>query len=645
MREKVPESPGAQSASPRLATNGCRQHGSFCADSAHAEPAGVERNIACNVEPGSTEQLRVVGQTSGRGWAVRSMRDRDFTSSTVADDGRATKSNERERGTLNAAIFRFSRGNRARGAAVGALLVTAIFVSACGGGSGSSRASAAIGTGDNGACSSSASGSSPQRGGTLTFARFQDPTTLVPNNGITDNPTIQTELQIYDQLLELQPCQNKPGPGLAETWSTSKDGLTWTFHLRHARFSNGRPVTSADVVFSLDRVLNPKIDPGFGDTFNLFTKSVTASGPYTVVFQLKHPYAGLPYWLVFNIPSIVSKVDFERMGAKAYASHPIGSGPFMLQSWQRGSELTLVRNPYYWRKGLPYLNKVIFKIIPSDNTRVLEVQSGQVDMADDLPFTQLAPLKSNPNLSVLTGPGPVFQVFFDEAKRPLNELAVRQALNYATPAAQINQVVFKGFGQLANSITPRLTNWSPAVKRYPYDIAKAKAALAKSTVPHGFPIQLEIVGTDEPSVLTGQIMQQAWAKVGVHLQIHETDQATAFNDVTSGNYQAILMPPSVWSSDIPAEDEFLLNLATSIGQTWLGYRNPQLQALVKRLTDEDSQTLRTQLIHQGQAILINDAVAVPTVYSPVRVAFQKNVHGFAYTPTNSFALDSVWLAH
>jgi peptide/nickel transport system substrate-binding protein len=515
-----------------------------------------------------------------------------------------------------------------------ALALGAVAMSACGG---STTGSGGTGT--------SAQGTA-QHGGTLRFARLAEPVTLDPNTGNTDNPSLQTQVQIYDQLLELRPGSDKPQAGLAKSWSQSADGLSWTFHLRDARFSNGRPVTAADVVFSLERCLDPKVDANFAATFATFMTSVTAPDAHTVVIHLKHPSLALPYWLTFNVPSIVSKTDFQRLGARRYATQPIGSGAFELQSWQRGQQLTFVRNPYYWRKGLPYLDKIVISTVPSENTRVLQVESGQADLADDLPFSQINALASRPDLTLLARTiGTPFEVLLNLKKAPIGEVAVRQALNLALPKAEINQAVFQGRGQIANSIMPRVTYWSGAVQPYPYDIAKAKALLARSSVPNGFTVPMEIVGVDEASKQTAQIIQQAWARIGVRVRVVQTDAATAVNHVFQGDYVTSLLPPSTWSSDIPSEDEFAVNLTSDLGEQMAGYHDPALTRLVDRISSTKSEQFRVRTYPQVQRALLENPPFAPIVFVPVRAAMRKNVHGFDYTMTNWWALDSVWLSH
>ncbi|HET8815027.1 MAG TPA: ABC transporter substrate-binding protein [Solirubrobacterales bacterium] len=478
------------------------------------------------------------------------------------------------------------------------------------------------------------------------FARPAEPTTLDPNTGQTENFTIQSQIQIFDQLLELRPGSDEVQPGLAKSWEQSKDGLSWTFHLRDAKFSNGRPVTAEDVAFSLERVLDPEIDANFAEVFGTFMKSVSAPDPHTAVIHLKHPTLGLPYWLVFNVPSIVSKVDFERMGADRYAVEPIGSGPFKVESWQKGRQLTLVRNPHYWRKGLPYLDKVELTTVPDGNTRILQVTTGEVDIADDLPYSQFDALESNPDVTLLAESvvGTVFQIALNINEDPIDEAKVRQALNYALPKEEINDAVFQGRGEIANSVMPRVGYWSEDVEPYPYDLDKAKELLEESSVPDGFTVPMEIVGSDEASKQTAQIIQQAWAKIGVDLEIVQTDAGTSIGHIFENDYTLALSLPSTWSSDIPSEDEFAVAVTSELGETVFGFKDEGIKSLVEEVTQTTDESVRVKRFPEVQRRLLRDNPPfAPIVFIPTSAAYGNDVHGFEYAETGWWSLDSVWI--
>src|SRR4051794_31268236 len=230
----------------------------------------------------------------------------------------------------------------------------------------------------------------PKKGGTLVFARNFEPVSLSPF-GAADNGTIWTIMMIYDQLVEYQPGSLDPQPGLAKSWEISNAGRTYTFHLRDARFSNGQPVTAEDVRFSLVNFMNPKVNvllPFLATSI----ASVSAPNPRTVVMHLKRPDGALLANLSVFPASIVPKSVVTKSGYKGLTQNPVGSGPFVLKEWMRGQRLNMTANPHHWRKGKPYLDGVEFQFITNDNTRILKLRSGEVDVVESIPFSQIKAL-------------------------------------------------------------------------------------------------------------------------------------------------------------------------------------------------------------------------------------------------------------
>jgi len=219
----------------------------------------------------------------------------------------------------------------------------------------------------------------------LKFARNFEPVTLGPF-GAADNGTIWTIMMIYDQLVEYQAGSLTPQPGLAQSWEFKDGGKTVVFHLRSAKFSDGSPVTAADVKFSLDRFKDPKVNnllPFLATSI----ASISAPSPSTIVMKLKRPDGALLSNLSVFPASITPKAIVTKLGDKAFAQKPVGSGPFVFEQWVRGQYLKMSRNPHYWKPGKPYLDGVEFDYITNDNTRILKLQSGEVDVAESIPFS------------------------------------------------------------------------------------------------------------------------------------------------------------------------------------------------------------------------------------------------------------------
>lgn len=244
-----------------------------------------------------------------------------------------------------------------------------------------------------------AGGQQRSQGSELTFARAFEPVTFNPLKTNGDNGSLWDMVQIFDQLVEYRPGEFDPQPGIAASWKVSNGGLTYAFRLRSMKFSDGSPLTSADVKFSIDRFIDPKANPGFAFLAESI-KSTAAPTPRTFVLRLKHRDAEILPALAVPVASIYPRSVFQRLGDDTFGKRPVGTGPFMLKSWVRGKSVELVRNPNYWRKGEPRLKAVHLPYVPNDTTRLLQVQSGQADVAEAVPFSQVAQLDAQPKVSV-----------------------------------------------------------------------------------------------------------------------------------------------------------------------------------------------------------------------------------------------------
>src|SRR6478609_9127884 len=297
-----------------------------------------------------------------------------------------------------------------------------------------------------------AAAATPTRGGTLKFARNFEPVTLGPF-GAADNGTIWTIMMIYDQLVEYQPGTFAPQPGLAKSWEFQNGGKTIVFHLRDAKFSDGSPVTADDVAFSLNRFKDPKVNtllPFLATSI----ASVTAPNTKTVVMKLKRVDGAILSNLTVFPASITPKAVVTKLGDKAFAQNPVGSGPFVVQSWTRGQNLKMSRNPHYWRPGQPYLDGVEFDFITNDNTRILNLQSGQADVAENIPFSQVDSLGKGSTKVEIAPLASIDAIWLNNNHKPFDDKLVRQALNYATDKNAINKVVYFNHAQVANAIYP-----------------------------------------------------------------------------------------------------------------------------------------------------------------------------------------------
>jgi peptide/nickel transport system substrate-binding protein len=483
------------------------------------------------------------------------------------------------------------------------------------------------------------------RGGTLRLARSIEPATLNPFYNLEGNGSLQTMAAIYDTLVEFTPGSLDAKPGLATSWDVSADKKTFTFHLRDAKFSDGSPVTSADVKYSLARLITPK-NPYYA-MFGLM-KRIETPDPSTIVVTLKQPTIGFPTYVGFPGASIVSKAAIGRLGDAAFSRHPVGSGPFKLKRWVKGQVVELVRNPYYWRRGQPYLDGVKLLYVPNDNTRTLDLLSGNADAVDAVPFSQVDQVNNSGDSKVLIQDSVgMYMVLLNEKVKPLDETEARQALNYATPLEQIRQTVFGGRVEVMNAVFPKMKYWSADVKPYEYDLDKAKELLASSSQPHGFDLTLNIISGDDTSKQVGQILQDSWGKIGVDVSLRQLDLGTFYTRILGSQYEAVLPIPDGATSDIPNPDEWanlLFNSNDTIGHnnfTW--YANKAIARLSMQAIHTTDAAEQERLFAKLQQASLDDPLTVPLVFMPYRSAARSNVHGFQYVPTGWWRLEQVSL--
>jgi peptide/nickel transport system substrate-binding protein len=480
----------------------------------------------------------------------------------------------------------------------------------------------------------------PKRGGSLTFARAFEPVTFDPLKTNGDNGTLWTIVQIYDQLVEYRPGSFVPQPGLARSWTVSNGGKTITFRLRRALFSNGAPVTAADVVNCLTRFASPKTDPGFAF---LGASIASASTPSTgtVVLKLKYPDQQILPALAVPTASIYPKAAENQLATK-----PIGSGPFMLKSFTRGQRTVLVRNPHFWRTGRPYLDEVDLTYVPDDTTRILQVRSGQADLAEAVPFSQIDSLGKTSGLHVDIAPIVSYDgIFFNQKYAPLTDNKVRQALNYALDKQRIDTAVYAAKAQVANSTIAKTQYWSSAVPAYPFDLGKAKALIAASKYPKGFNLELKVPAGDTVHESVAVIAKDEWAPLGVKVSVVKEDQGALFTDYSEGKYQASIPMPLI-TSDVLVPDELALAwLQWTPGQQsfFTQYRNPTISREVRLANRTPNQKARGALWVKIQRQSMQDAPWAPLYFVPARTAVRDNVQGFKVLESAWWDLEDTWL--
>jgi peptide/nickel transport system substrate-binding protein len=498
------------------------------------------------------------------------------------------------------------------------------------------------------------------RGGTLVFARQVDSQFLDPTQ-TAQNADIWISLNLYDTLLLASADGKSTEPGLALAAKVSDDGKSITFTMRPGiKFADGSPIAVSDVKWSLDRARVKETGGEFAFLLSSIA-SVETKGEDSVIVQLKRPDPTILQALAtFNSGIMPEKLFMAAPGdtmlakAKAFAEHPIGSGPFVMTSWKRNAEMVMTRNPYYWKpaadgKPLPYLDSVKFLIIPDDATRMLKLKAGEVDITEFVPYSRVTELKADPKLNMVLFPAAQVNYFAlntrptlkDGTKNPLNDVRVRQALNYATDKEAIIQVVSYGAGTPQKSFMPMSTPLAFGEgPLYPYDVAKAKKLLADAGFASGFEITCMALAGSADDAAKLSALQQMWSQVGVKLKIEQLEAATRLARYNAADFQ---MRTSLWTNDIndPNQVTSIIAYYPTRQSARTGWQDKRVDELFEISQEELNPEKRAA---QYREIQQRYAEAAPIIFAmevPYPIAMQKKVKDFVQIPLgNNIFIDT-----
>jgi peptide/nickel transport system substrate-binding protein len=531
--------------------------------------------------------------------------------------------------------------------AMGALLT--LLVSACGGGSSGGTISVAEG-GEESKTASGLCGGEPVAGGTLTYARQLEVITLNPREIKNGNGDIFADEMLYAGLVRNAPNgEAKVVPSLAEKWDVSKDGLTYTFHLRPGiKFSDGSPITAEDVAWNIEQFADPEVNvslPSLAEGI----KTVKATDKSTVVIQLERPVAAFLYNIAVFPAFVVPKAKVEAEGANFWKK-PVSSGPFVMKEFASGSHITFEANPYYFEKGKPYLKSMKWNFVPNSNTRVLELKSGQAQIADGIPFAQVESLQGESNLVIQSAELPQEVLMVTNTKVPaLNDPHVRRALSLAIDREQLNEAVFRGVGTVPNSVIQNfeLDASDEEVPAFEYNVEKAKEEIAKSKFANGFSVKLQYPAGLDYFKQMALLIQQEMSAIGVEVKLEELEASTIAEKWLEGEFE-LTFPFTGTSSDIPIPDEYASLYALPEAELD-GFKsfwtNDEIKGLVQKFISNTDESTRKSEWKVIQEKFNEEMPSLNVMDFPLVIGHQSNVCG---SQTNGLGVDQLqetWIAN
>lgn len=443
----------------------------------------------------------------------------------------------------------------------------------------------------------------------------------------------QTDAAVMEPLLRFAADGVHVLPGLAEKWDYDVDLHTWTFTLRdNAKFSNGQPVTAADVVFSFGVWLK---GVNFGPSFAHMKKAV-ALDPRRVQFVLDAPDDTTPSRLSGSIAGVMPR-DFAGLTETEFYKKPIGAGPFTVEKWSSGGRIELARNKYYYATDRPYFDQIVVDVVPDSNELTILFQGGQADIVEYVSTSSAA--QYAPGSLIVTPKGQIYHLSLNAKKAPYSDPAVRRSIAAAIDYNAIAKGVLQGYGTAPTGILPpNLANWAPpSSPYYTTDVGEAKRLLATSRGARGFPAELIYDSGNSTDGLIAQVIQSNLAKIGIAVKLTGLEELAFLDRAYSLNADMIVWNYGPISPDISDPLDWIAGthyLFTGADDTLF------LKHLASYASSRDSAVKHTAVV-AIQDDARNQAAAIALAEFPTIHAVAPRLRGFDPAPWGLYYWDTI----
>ncbi len=457
----------------------------------------------------------------------------------------------------------------------------------------------------------------------------EDAQTLDPAKTICGHE-VRIVNQFGNTLWGLEGTAVEPVPLLAESWESSPDGVTWNVKLRpNLTFQDGTPCDATAVKWSFDRFLDPN-HPFYDPPYNLLSyylggpeidkgiKTVEVLDPLSLRFTLKQASATFVDDMMNGYAAVVSPAAFEAAGKDAFGQKPVCTGPFQVSTWEKGVRVVLDRYDGYFGEKAK-IDQLIIRPIVENAARLSALQQGEVDFIVAMSPEFIPVIQGDPNLQLLQSPGfHIWWIALNVHQQELQDVKVRQALNYAVDKQVIVDTILQGAGTLApGPMIQHSWGHDPAVEPYPHDPERAKALLAEAGLANGFATKFWVPESGSGMVAPkeiAQIVQADLATVGVQAEIVTQEWTSYVADwqnkgLDAGGYGLAEMS---WNFSAPDPAQWLdPNVRTDAHPPGGGfngsfYSNPQVDDLLTKATQTFTRDDRAAFYKQAQAIMRED---------------------------------------
>ncbi|PZG24227.1 ABC transporter substrate-binding protein [Micromonospora craterilacus] len=471
-------------------------------------------------------------------------------------------------------------------------------------------------------------------GGVLNAAIGGEPDQLDPHK-TSAYYSFQVLENVYDTLVE--PDANlEMKPSLATEWTTSDDQLTWTFTLREGvKFSDGSPLTSADVVYSYTRIIDGKLNTAYKFAT---VKSVTAPDPTTVVVALTAPTPNLLANLGgFKGVAIVQKSNVE---SGEVTTKPVGSGPFAIGSYSSGDNIRLVRNDNYWGDK-PKLDGVTFTFVKDPTVALQNLRGGEVQWTDNLPPQQVPALLDGDDVNVRTVPSSDYwYLALNQARKPYDDVNVRRAVAFALDREAITKAAKFGLATVNQAAIPENSAFYYEYAPYRHDPNQARQLLDQAGVSD---LTMDLMVTSEypETVTAAQVIASQLEAIGVNIKIRTLDFAQWLDEQGKGNFDSFMLG---WLGNVDPDEFYYAQHHSGGTFNFHKYRNPAVDQLLDRARTETDQAARKQQYEQVAKQIVDDASYIYLYNPDVAQGWSKQVSGYEVRTDRAIRFRDVALA-
>lgn len=433
---------------------------------------------------------------------------------------------------------------------------------------------------------------------------------------------------------------------LAESVDASKDGLTYTIKLRKGvKFQDGSDFNAEAVKVNLDRASNPD---NHLKRYNLFKSVATTEviDPSTVKITLKQPFSAFINTLASPAAAMISPTALKKYG-KEIGFHPVGTGPYELETWNQTDFVKVKKFAGYWQQGYPKLDSITWRPVVDNNTRAAMLQTGEANFAFPIPYEQAKLLEKNPKLDLVTSPSIMQRyISFNVTQKPFDNPKVREAINYAINRQALVKVAFAGYATPATGIVPPAIQYSQTYPAPEYNPAKARELLKEAGFPNGFTTTLWSSHNHSTAQKVLQFTQQQLAQVGIKATLTAMDAGQRAAEVEDKGQKesGVRLFYTGWSASTGEANWALTPLFAT--QSWpptifntAFYSNQKVDSdLADALKTTDGEK-KAALYKDAQDIIWKEQPWVPLVVEKLVSANTKNLTGFYVMPDTSFSFD------